>query len=133
MANALTADFVIHGKVVGRRRPPHVERILRWIITGPPFDVCRDEVDVVGEFGEAPPWVLYIGEIVRPYHVPADAPPPDIAARDHVLHADANVVDARDLPTRMVVPRPLGFHERQHMMIAGVRSMHESDELAAMI
>src|SRR5438874_244200 len=111
---------MIHGKVVGRLRSPHVERILRWIIAGLPFDVRRDEVDVVGE-------------IVRTYHVPADAPPPDIAAGDHVLPADANVVDARDMPTRMVVPRPAGFHERQHMMIAAVRSVHESDELAGLI
>src|SRR6202790_646637 len=133
VADASPGDFVVHGKVGGRRRSPHVERILRWIIAGLPFDVRRDEVDVVGEFGEAPPWILYIGKIVRPYYVPADPPPRPIAAGDHVLPADANVVDARDMPARMVVPRPVGFHERQHMMIAGVRSMHESDQLAAMI
>src|ERR1700686_4157276 len=104
VADASLGDFMIHDKVVGRLRSPYVKRILRWIIAGLPFDVRRDEVDVVGEFGEAPPRVLHVCEIVRPYHVPADAPSPVIAAGDHVLPADADVIDASDMPARMVVP-----------------------------
>src|SRR6202521_6477304 len=133
VADASPGDFVIHGKVVGRWRSPHVKRILRWIIAGLPFDIRRDEIDVVGEFGEAPPRVLYVGEIVRPYNVPADAPSPGVAAGSHVLPADADVIDACDMPARMVAPRAVRFHERQHMMIAAVRSVHESDELAGLI
>ena len=52
-------------------------------------------------------------------------------ARNAVAYA--NVVDARDMPARMVVPGPVGFHERQQVMIAAVRAVHESDELAGLI
>jgi hypothetical protein len=65
--------------------------------------------------------------------VPADAPPVRMAVIDHLLHADANVVDARDIPTRMMQSRAVGFREREHMMVARMRAVHERDDVTGMI
>src|SRR5436305_2042788 len=99
-------NLVIDDEVIRRRRSPDVERILERMIGALPFDVGRNEVDVVRVFGEAAPRVLDVTEVVGSDHVPPDTPAAHIAAVRHVLHPQANLVDALDDPARVMQSRP---------------------------
>src|SRR5207302_10009917 len=102
-----SGGLVIDDEVIRYRRTPDVERVRGRVIRRLPFDIGGDEVDVVRIFGEAPPRIAYITEIIRSDDVPADAPAVEIPAIDHLLHAEADVVQRRDIPARMMKSWPV--------------------------
>src|SRR5436190_2234608 len=67
---------------------------------------------------------------VRADYVAADTPSVRIAAVDHLLHTEADLVERRHVPARMVESRPVRFREREHVMVARMRTVHERDEFA---
>ena len=100
------------------------------MVGGLPVDVGRYEIDVVRVFGEAAPRVHHVAKVVRADYVAADTPSVRIAAVDHLLHTEADLVERRHVPARMVESRPVRFREREHVMVARMRTVHERDEFA---
>src|SRR5207237_10868679 len=123
-------NLVIDDEVIRRRRSPDVKRILERMIGALPFDVGRNEVDVVRVFGEAAPRVLDVTEVVGSYHVPPDTPAAHIAAVRYVLHPQANLVDALDDPARVMQSRPAGLREGEHVVIPLLDAVHDTDHVA---
>ena len=62
----------------------------------------------------------------------AHAPAMNVAAVGHLLHAEPDLVDARDVPARMVA-RTVRFREGEHVVIAGVGAVEERDHVARAI
>ena len=121
--------LVIDDEIVGHRRSPDVERILGRIVARGPFDVGRNEVDVVRIFGEAAPGIAHVTEIIRADHMAAHAPAMRIPAVGHLLHAEPDLVDARDVPARMMQTRAVRLRERQHVVVTGMRAVQERDDV----
>ncbi len=72
-------------------------------------------------------------EIVGAEHVPAKAPALRVPLRPHQLGAEADIVEARDVPARMVQAGPAGFRECDHVMVARMRAVQERDEVAGAV
>jgi hypothetical protein len=51
----------------------------------------------------------------------------------HAHRAEADIVDARNIPAAMVETGRDGFHQRKEMMIAAVDAMHERDEIGGAV
>src|SRR5215470_15803524 len=57
--------FVVLDEVVRRRRAPHIERVFRRMVLRAPFEIGRNEVDVMRVLGEAAPGIAHVIEIIR--------------------------------------------------------------------
>src|SRR5438045_9508251 len=98
-----------------------------------PVDRRRNEIDVVRVFREAAPWVANVTEIVGPEHMAAHAPAVRVAAIDHLLHPETDLVERRDVPARMMQSGTVRFGECDQVMVARVRAMQEGADLAGTV
>src|SRR4030095_13219682 len=125
LRGAARYGLVVLDEVIGRRRTPYIERVLRRVVFSAPVEVGRNEVDVVRVFGEAAPGVAHVIEVIRADHVPPDAPPVGVTAVLHLLHPKADIVESGDVPARMMEPRAVRLGERKHVMVARMSAVHE--------
>ena len=94
-----------------------------------PAVFLRDVIDVAGIFREAAPRIHDVVEVVRAEDVAAEAPAFLVALVVHAHGAEADIVNAGDVPAAMVEAGRRRFHQRQHVMVAAVNAVHEGDEV----
>src|SRR5208337_5638876 len=123
---------VVH-EVLGWIGSPDVEGILRRVVGGFPVEVGRDKVDAGRIFAIAAPGIADIMEIVRSEDMPSKAPAPAVAFAEHMGRADADLVDAADVPAQMVEAGRIRFRERHHVMVAAVDAVEEGDAVPRMV
>src|SRR6478609_6624484 len=86
--------FVIDDEVIGNRRSPDIERILRRMVGRGPVEIGGNEIDVERILGPAAPRILDVVEIIRAEYMAPDAPAFRKSLRLHQLGAEADVVEA---------------------------------------
>src|SRR4029079_13859210 len=127
------AAFVVDRELARNVGTPEVERILRLVVGGRPAFVLRDVVDVAGIFRETAPRITHVVEIVRAQHMTAKTPALGPAFVVHAHGAEADVVEAGDVPTAMVEAGRARLHQSEQMMVAAVDAVHESDEVGGAV
>src|SRR5271157_5041322 len=65
--------------------------------------------------------------------MPAKAPAPAVTLAEHMHRADADLVDAADVPAQMMEAGRVRFREGDHVMIAAVDAVQEGDAVARMV
>src|SRR5437667_11752796 len=120
---------MIDDEIIRDGRSPDIEGVLRRMIPGLPVDRRRNEIDVVRILGEAAPWVANVTEIVGPEHMAPHAPAVRVAAIDHLLHPETDLVEGRYVPARMMQSGTIRFGEGDQVMVARMRAVQEGDDL----
>src|SRR3984885_12393960 len=131
--SAVNLGFVVMHEVFRDVRPPGIKRILRGVIARRPVDRRRDVVDIGGIFGKAAPGILDVVEVIRAQHMTAQAPALGKALAQHVDRASPDFVDRADVPAEMMMAGSIGARERDHVMIAAMDAVKESDVIAGMV
>src|SRR6185312_4728347 len=132
-ATARTSRLVIVNEVLGDVRAPGIEGIVRWMVSRGPVAGRGNVVDIGGVFAEASPRILNVVEVIRAEHVSAQAPALRKALFEHVRGAGADLVDRAHVPAEMMVAGGVGTREGDHVMIAAVNAVQESNIVAGMI
>ena len=93
----------------------------------------RHIVDVGGIFAETAPRIADVVEEIRPEHMTPEAPALVVTLAEHMHRADADLVDASDVPAEVMMARRVRSRERDHVVVAAVDSVQERDVVARMV
>ena len=61
------------------------------------------------------------------------APAVRVAAIDHLLHPETDLVERRDVPARVMQSGAVRLGEGDQVMVAGMRAVQEGDDVAGVI